>query len=88
MCFKRQSQNKWERRITVIHYIPRFGGVLQECGDITWRVSDCEELVGVLTGDDGVGFRVNFTWRVVNMNLNVEEPTNKPSTLTVCFTSP
>jgi len=23
-----------------------------------WRVSDCEELVGVLTGDDGGGFRV------------------------------
>jgi len=27
-------------------YIPRFGGVLQECGDFTWRVSDCEELEG------------------------------------------
>ena len=26
--------------------------VLQECGDFTWRVSDCEELVGVITGDD------------------------------------
>ena len=23
------------------------GGDLQECGDFTWRVSDCEELVGV-----------------------------------------
>jgi len=21
-------------------------GILQECGDFTWRVSDCEELVG------------------------------------------
>jgi len=21
--------------------------ILQECGDFTWRVSDCEELVGV-----------------------------------------
>jgi len=20
--------------------------ILQECGDLTWRVSDCEELVG------------------------------------------
>ena len=29
---------------------------LQECGDFTWRVSDCEELAGLLTGDDGVGF--------------------------------
>jgi len=23
-------------------------------GDFTWRVSDCEELVELLTGDDGV----------------------------------
>ena len=30
--------------------------ILQECGDFTWRVSDCEEFVGVLTGDDWVGF--------------------------------
>ena len=37
--------------------------------DITWRVSDCEELVGVThTGDDGVDGG-DFTWRVVNMNL-------------------
>ena len=28
------------------------GGDLQECGDITWRVSDCEELVGLISGDD------------------------------------
>ena len=28
-------------------YIPRFGGISQECGDFTWRLSDCEELVGV-----------------------------------------
>ena len=28
-------------------YIPRFGGVLQECGYFTWRVSESEELVGV-----------------------------------------
>ncbi len=27
--------------------IHRFG--LQECGDFTWRVSDCEELVGLLS---------------------------------------
>jgi len=26
-------------------------GILQECGDFTWRVSDCEELVGVTTGE-------------------------------------
>jgi hypothetical protein len=25
-------------------------------GDFTWRVSDCEELVGVFTGDGEVGF--------------------------------
>ena len=29
-------------------------GILQECGDFTWRVSDCEELVGVTTGGDCV----------------------------------
>ena len=28
------------------------GGNLQECGDFSWRVSDCEELGGLLTGDD------------------------------------
>ena len=26
----------------------RIRGILQECGDFTWRVSDCEELVGGL----------------------------------------
>jgi len=57
-------------------------------GDFTWRVSDCEEIEGLLTGDDGVVFGGDFTWMVVNMDLNIEEPTNKPSTLTVCFTSP
>ena len=30
-------------------YIPRFGGNLQESGDFTWRVSDCEELVGTIS---------------------------------------
>ena len=34
---------KWFSRT---QYIPRFGGVLQERGEITWRVSDCEDLVG------------------------------------------
>ena len=38
--------------ISRTQYIPQFGGVLQVCGDFTWRVSDCEELVGLLTGDD------------------------------------
>ena len=23
-------------------------------GDFTWRVSDCDELVGLLTGDEGI----------------------------------
>ena len=27
------------------------------CGDFTLRVSDCEELVGLVTGDDGGWFR-------------------------------
>jgi hypothetical protein len=25
----------------------------EELVGVTWRVSDCEELVGVITGDDG-----------------------------------
>ena len=46
-------------------YIPRFGGNLQECGDFTWRVTDCEELVGILLG--GVSDceeLVGVTWSV------------------------
>ena len=31
---------------------------LQECGDFTWRVPDCEELVGGFTGDDGLSSNV------------------------------
>ena len=27
---------------------------MRACSGFTWRVSDCEELVGLLTGDDGV----------------------------------
>ena len=33
-------------------------GNLQECGEFTWMVSDCEELVGLLRGDDGVLVRL------------------------------
>ena len=29
-------------------------------GDFTWRVSDCEELVGVSKGDDVTAFVVSF----------------------------
>jgi hypothetical protein len=29
--------------------------------DFTWRVSDGEELVGLLTGDDGVGFGIKIS---------------------------
>ena len=49
---------RWFRRT---QYIPRFAGVLQEYGKfvegsltceelvgVTWRVSDCEELVGII----------------------------------------
>jgi len=35
-----------------LYNINRF--VLQGSGDFTWRVSDCEELVGVITGDERV----------------------------------
>ena len=37
----------------------------QEGGDFTWRVSDCEELVGLLTGDDGGGNYITLKWNFV-----------------------
>ena len=33
-------------------------------GDFTWRVSDCEELVGSLTGDGEVGLVQKYNIRV------------------------
>ena len=36
------------------------GGNLQESGDITWRVSECEELVGGFTGDDVIDIERNI----------------------------
>ena len=30
-------------------------GLFYKNGDFTWRLSDCEELVGLLTGDEGIG---------------------------------
>ena len=47
ICFSLFNINELEE---TNHNINRF--VLQECGDFTWRVSDCEELVGGFTGDD------------------------------------
>ena len=35
----------------VTQYIPELG-LFYKNEDFTWRVSDCEELVGLLTGDD------------------------------------
>ena len=34
--------------------------ILQECGDFTWRLSDCEELVGGFTVGDGVDIERNI----------------------------
>ena len=45
------SWPKWKK---LLFYF--WGDVLQECGDFTWRVYDCEELEGFLTGDDGGWF--------------------------------
>ena len=43
------------------HYIPRFGGVLKECGILLGVCLTCEELVGGgLVGDDGVGFMGDY----------------------------
>ena len=45
ICFSLFNINELEE---TNHNINRF--VLQECGNFTWRVSNCEELVGVFTG--------------------------------------
>ena len=37
------------------------GVFYKNVGILLGGVSDCEELVGVITGDDGVGFRRNFS---------------------------
>ena len=34
-------------------------GCFTRIGDFTWRVSDCDELVGLLTGDEGTGNAFN-----------------------------
>ena len=44
----------WLVQENPIYNINRF--VLQGSGVFTWMVSDCEELVGSFTGDDGFGF--------------------------------
>ena len=48
----------------MINYIYNQMLYLQECGDFTWRVSDCEELVGSLTGDGEVGLVQKYNIRV------------------------
>jgi len=48
----------WIRKTQVI---PEYVVFYKKVGGFTWRVSGCEELVGgLLTGDDGVGFRVCY----------------------------
>ena len=39
-------------------FILLFVCTLQEWGDFTWRVSDCEEIEGFLTEDDGFSSNV------------------------------
>ena len=51
---KKQLDCKANRKIESGQEIVSEQCSLQECGDFTWRVSDCEELVGILTGDDGI----------------------------------
>jgi len=35
----------------------QYFGDFSRIWDFTWRLSDCEEIEGLLTGDDGVGFK-------------------------------
>ena len=45
-------------------FIPKLGGFYKNRG-FTWRVSDGDELVGLLTGDDGVLLPRVLVFRVV-----------------------
>ena len=45
--------------IVIEHYLRIIGEFYNVCGNFTWRVSDCEELVGLLTGDEGIGNAFN-----------------------------
>ena len=61
-------------------YINRF--VIQCEGDFTWRVSDCEELVGSLTGDGEVGLVQKYNIRVHRLcvrALRAREANNRVS---------
>ena len=61
---------------------------LQECGDFTWRVSDCEELGGSYSQEMmELVLEGGFYLKGSEYEFIIEERTNKPSMLTVCFTS-
>ena len=73
-------------------YIPGTWFELQCVGDFTLiiftilvDVGESEEFDSEIWND----FTMcgDFTWRVVKYEFIIEEQTNKPSTLTVCFTS-
>ena len=57
--------------------------VLQECGDFTWRVSDCEELVGLLTGDDENDIKIKNFLKVLIVPVFLLNR-NKPLLLQFC----
>ena len=54
-CFCKLMAQNWHKSFALV----------QACSGFTRRVSDCEELVGAITGDDGVCFYgVSFFKRI------------------------
>ena len=45
-------------------------------GDFTWRVSDCDELVGLLTGDEGIGNAFNKSPQSTFQILPASQPSD------------
>jgi len=57
-----ECSQSWKLRRT--QNISSFGVFYKEGGGRLWRVSYCEELVGLLTGDHGVGCGGISTWSI------------------------
>ena len=66
----------------VTQYIPELG-LFYKNEDFTWRVSDCEELVGLLTGDDENDIKIKNFLKVLIVPVFLLNR-NKPLLLQFC----
>ena len=66
----------------VTQYIPELG-LFYKNEDFTWRVSDCEELVGLLTGDDENDIKIKNFLKVLIVPVFLLNR-NKPLLLLFC----